>query len=92
MSVQMKFRPERKPNVLWIFGDQHRAQALSYRGDTNVYTPNIDNLARSGMRCRLTVVYPFSWSVADWHVPTPERCRADTVSVIPDYFDGIQTF
>ncbi len=50
MSVQMKFRPERKPNVLWIFGDQHRAQALSYRGDTNVYTPNIDNLARNGMR------------------------------------------
>ena len=43
-------RPNRRPNVIWIFGDQHRAQALSYRGDPNVYTPNIDNLARDGMR------------------------------------------
>ncbi len=41
---------DRPANVIWIFGDQHRAQACSYRGDPNVYTPNIDNLARDGMR------------------------------------------
>ncbi len=46
----MEPRPKRRPNVLWVFGDQHRAQALSYRGDPNVLTPNIDNLARSGVR------------------------------------------
>jgi arylsulfatase A-like enzyme len=46
MSVQ----PDRRPNVIWIFGDQHRAQACSYRGDPNVITPNIDFLARDGMR------------------------------------------
>jgi arylsulfatase A-like enzyme len=39
-----------RPNLIWIFGDQHRAQALGYRGDPNVCTPNIDNLAREGMR------------------------------------------
>ena len=50
MTKQLEFRPRRKPNVIWIFGDQHRAQALSYRSDPNVFTPNIDNLARSGMR------------------------------------------
>ena len=50
MNEQLSFRPERRPNVIWIFGDQHRAQALSYRGDPNVFTPNIDNLARNGMR------------------------------------------
>ena len=27
-------------NVIWIFGDQHRAQALGYQGDPNVFTPN----------------------------------------------------
>ena len=32
MSEQLSFRPERRPNVIWIFGDQHRAHALSYRG------------------------------------------------------------
>ncbi|MCC2687158.1 MAG: hypothetical protein K0R75_4057, partial [Paenibacillaceae bacterium] len=34
--------------MLWVFGDQLRAQALGYRGDTNVRTPNIDNMARWG--------------------------------------------
>lgn len=50
MTETLKFGPRRKPNVIWVFGDQHRAQALSYRGDPNVFTPNIDNLARNGMR------------------------------------------
>lgn len=40
---------KRRPNVIWIFGDQHRAQALGYRGDPNVFTPNIDRLAREGI-------------------------------------------
>jgi arylsulfatase A-like enzyme len=38
-----------KPNVLWIFGDQHRSQALSCHGDPNVKTPNLDNLAALGV-------------------------------------------
>ena len=42
----MQLPPLRRPNVLWIFGDQHRAQATGYRGDPNVSTPNIDNLGR----------------------------------------------
>ena len=50
MTERLSFRPERRPNVIWIFGDQHRAHALSYRGDPNVFTPNIDNLAREGTR------------------------------------------
>lgn len=41
---------QRRPNLIWILGDQHRAQALGYRGDPNVYTPNIDSLARNGLR------------------------------------------
>ena len=50
MSERLTLRTPRPPNVLWIFGDQHRAHAASYRGDRNVFTPNIDNLAREGMR------------------------------------------
>ena len=38
-----------KPNVIWVFGDQLRAQAIGYNGDPNVSTPNIDNLARLGV-------------------------------------------
>ena len=37
-------------NIIWIFGDQHRAQALSDSGDPNLNTPNIDRLGREGIR------------------------------------------
>lgn len=39
-----------RPNVIWILCDQLRAQALGHAGDPHVCTPNIDNLARDGMR------------------------------------------
>ncbi|MBN2390653.1 MAG: sulfatase [Anaerolineae bacterium] len=38
-----------RPNVIWIFGDQHRAQATGYMGDPNVHTPNLDRLAVEGL-------------------------------------------
>jgi arylsulfatase A-like enzyme len=41
-------RPQGKPNVIWFFGDQHRAQALGCNGDANARTPNIDNMAYIG--------------------------------------------
>ncbi len=39
---------ESRPNVIWVFGDQHRGQALSCAGDPNVNTPHVDRLAREG--------------------------------------------
>lgn len=38
-----------QPNIIWIFGDQHRAQALGCMGDPNVHTPNIDRMAAQGV-------------------------------------------
>ncbi len=38
-----------KPNVIWVFGDQHRAQALGCAGDPNARTPNIDNFSALGV-------------------------------------------
>lgn len=40
---------DKPKNVIWIFGDQHRAQALGCNGDPNVHTPNIDRLAAEGV-------------------------------------------
>lgn len=40
-----------RPNLIWIFGDQHRGQALSCNGDPNVATPNLDRLAAEGVNC-----------------------------------------
>jgi arylsulfatase A-like enzyme len=47
--------PARRPNILWIFGDQHRAHATGYAGDPNVCTPNLDRLAAEGVNCRAAV-------------------------------------
>jgi arylsulfatase A-like enzyme len=38
-----------RPNVVWFFGDQHRAQALGVAGDPNLHTPNFDRLATEGL-------------------------------------------
>ena len=34
----------KRPNVVFVFGDQWRAQAAGYAGDPNVKTPNLDAL------------------------------------------------
>ncbi len=36
------------PNVIWIFSNQHRGQALSSAGDPNVRTPNLDLMSERG--------------------------------------------
>ncbi len=38
-----------RSNVIWVFGDQHRAQALGYEGDPNVFTPHLDRLANESL-------------------------------------------
>ena len=38
-----------RPNVLWVIADQFRAQAMAYHGDPNASTPNLDNLAGTGV-------------------------------------------
>ncbi|MCB0124492.1 MAG: sulfatase-like hydrolase/transferase, partial [Caldilineaceae bacterium] len=44
-----------KPNIIYIFGDQWRAQATGYAGDPNVQTPNIDRLAGESINLRNAV-------------------------------------
>ena len=36
------------PNVVFVFGDQWRAQATGYAGNPNVQTPNLDRLVQRG--------------------------------------------
>ena len=39
-----------RPNLLFLFADQHNANVTGYAGNPNAYTPNLDRLARSGTR------------------------------------------
>jgi arylsulfatase A-like enzyme len=45
-----KSSKKRKPNILWIFSDQHRGHAMSCSGDENIHTPHLDRLASEGIR------------------------------------------
>lgn len=36
----------KQPNVVFVFGDQWRAQATGYAGNPNVQTPNLDKLSK----------------------------------------------
>ena len=38
-----------RPNVIYVFADQWRAQATGYAGDVNARTPNLDQLALEGI-------------------------------------------
>lgn len=55
----------KRPNIIWIFGDQMRAQAMTHRGDRNVFTPNMDRLAAEGIS--------FTHAVAGTPLCTPFR-------------------
>ena len=55
-------------NVIWLFGDQHRGQAMSCAGDPNVSTPNMDNLTVDGVHftgavCGSPLCCPFRGSL-----------------------------
>ncbi len=45
----MHSRVESRRNAVWVFGDQHRGQALGCHGDPNLHTPNVDRLAAVGL-------------------------------------------
>ncbi|MBI5820910.1 MAG: sulfatase [Verrucomicrobia bacterium] len=45
----------RKPNVVFVFADQWRAQATGFAGDPNVRTPTLDKLATRSVRFGMAV-------------------------------------
>ena len=49
-SISCTEKPKPRPNILFIFADDQRADALGIAGNSILETPNIDGLARSGTR------------------------------------------
>ena len=46
----MTARPDRQPNMLFIYADQHRADVLGCAGNDTVVTPHLDQLPNEGVR------------------------------------------
>ena len=53
------------PNVVYVFSDQHRAQAVGYMGNADVLTPNLDRLREESVH--------FSTAVSTVPVCAPYR-------------------
>ncbi len=60
----------RQPNVLFVFGDQWRAQATGYAGDPNVQTPHLDEFAGKSLN--------FTRAVSNCPVCSPWRATLMT--------------
>ena len=43
-------KKEKPPNILFIMSDDHTTQSISCYDETFIQTPNIDRLAKEGMR------------------------------------------
>lgn len=65
LSAQTKAPTTRRPNVLFIMGDDHAAYALGAYGNRLARTPNLDKLAAAGVR--------FTRAYANSPVCTPSR-------------------
>lgn len=50
VSCAEKPQQQKQPNILFIMTDDHTTQAMSCYGGTLLQTPNMDRLAREGMR------------------------------------------
>lgn len=70
MDPSAEERLTNRPNVIWVFGDQMRGQAVGFMGDPNLTTPNIDRLAAEGVA--------FTTAVAGTPLCTP--CRGSLLT------------
>jgi arylsulfatase A-like enzyme len=91
----------RKPNLLFIFTDQQRADTLGCYGNTLVQTPNLDRLAAGGVLFEnvyvtqpvctpsrssiMTGLYPHTTGCLDNNVPLQPETQTLAEMVSPDY-------
>src|SRR5438876_12451382 len=50
LSAAQTQQPLKRPNIVFIMSDDHAAQAISAYGSKLIQTPNIDRLAKEGMK------------------------------------------
>ena len=99
-----KIKPDKKlPNILFIFADDQRADAIGISGNQHIKTPNIDTLAKNG------IFFKNAYVMGGHHgaICAPSRAmllsgkslfnvydRLDGIETLPNYLTskGYQTF
>ena len=77
-----------RPNLLFVFTDQHTADALSCAGADGLHTPAIDSIAANGARfentyCTFPLCTPSRYSLMTGRMPQSVRCDGNSIT-IPD--------
>ncbi len=90
----MASKDANRPNILFILADDHGAWALGSAGNPDVQTPNLDRLAREGMRfenffCASPVCSAARASIMTGRIPSQhgihDWLRGGNTDVAPDY-------
>jgi arylsulfatase A-like enzyme len=80
-----------RPNILFIFTDDHAAQAVSAYGSRANETPNIDRIAREGMRFDRCYVTNALCGPSRAVIQTGKYSHVNGFCTNRDRFDGAQT-
>jgi len=78
-----------QPNLLFVFGDQWRAQALGYAGDPNARTPRIDRFAAESANfvnatAGTPVCCPFRATLMTGQAPLTHGVMVNDVGIVSD--------
>ncbi|MBD3239632.1 MAG: sulfatase-like hydrolase/transferase [Chitinivibrionales bacterium] len=82
-------RVKSRPNVLFVFADQWRAQSAGYAGNPDVHTPHIDGLAKRSINCvnaisGCPVCSPYRASLLTGQYPLTHGVFINDTSLDPD--------
>jgi arylsulfatase A-like enzyme len=82
--------PTTRPNIVFIFSDDHAAHAIGAYGSKFKVTPNIDRIARGGMLFRNAFCANSICSPSRATILTGKHSHLNGVYNVGDWFDGAQ--
>lgn len=81
---------ERRPNIVFIFSDDHSKHAISCYGNTDIATPGLDRLAAEGMRFEHALMPNSFCTPSRAVVLTGKYSHKNGVTHLNQKFDGSQ--
>lgn len=87
----------KKPNIVFVFGDEWRAQAVGYAGDPNCETPVSDKLASQSINCTTaisgcSVCCPYRASLLTGQYPLSHGVVINDMELSPDCYSIADAF
>ena len=78
-AIAFAQQPAAKPNIVFIFSDDHALQAISAYGSPHIKTPNIDRLAREGATTLSHLTRIRAERRAHQYLPIRDQCQSTLV-------------